>query len=84
VVGVQATVYGGQSAVFQEEERTKSQELDRILKANEIKIDEQRRKMSEDRLRLLEDQMKVEDQKRKLKKKEAKAEKEQILPGFGQ
>ena len=68
----------------QEEERAKSQELDKILKANESKMEEQRRKMSEDRLRMLEDQMKIENDKRKLKKIAAKAEKEQILPGLGQ
>ena len=70
--------------VFQEQERTKSLELDNILKANEQKMEEQRRKLSEDRLRLLEDQMKVENDKRKLLKKVAKAEKAEILPGFGQ
>lgn len=68
----------------QEDERERGLELDRILEANQRKVEEQRRRLGEDRLRMVEDQLRIERDREKLKKKEKKAEKEEALPGLGQ
>ena len=68
----------------QEDERERGLELERILAANQAKVEEQRRRLGEDRLRMVEDQLRIERDREKLKKRERKAEREEVLPGLGQ
>jgi len=68
--------------IFQEEEKIRRENLQRIMEENQKKIEEQNKKMAEERLKIIEEQMKIDQEKQKLKKKEekrAKTEQKKIL-----
>merc|ERR1711915_430293 len=68
--------------IFQEEERLRRENLNKIMEENQRKIEEQNKKMAEERLKIIEEQMKIDQEKTRLKRKEekkAKSEQKKIL-----